>query len=162
MRELFTVYAEQWGDPLDVSPDRQYDRYRIDRLVIPRAEAIRRGWDIGAIGIEVKASGHDLGRALAQAADYQRAIWESPNGFHFRLRWVFLFPCPHLAGPLAAMAVHSHVGFAHAGDGICFGRETLLVLGCYSRTPLRVDRDGQTVTAHIAPAAGIGIRRGSR
>ncbi len=160
--ERFNVLEEVDGTPLDLSRDRELKDYRIDRILIPTRLAIAEGWDIGAIGVEIKASGHDIGRALAQCMDYQRSIWETPSGFHYRLRWVFLFPCRKLEGPPAALMANGHVGYAYSGNGVWDGKETMLVLGCGSLNPLTVERDGDLVTVKIRRAGDICYRRGSR
>jgi hypothetical protein len=162
VRELFNVDREVPGTPLDLTGDRDVKDYTIDRVLIPTREAFARGWDIGAVGIEIKQSGHDLGVSLAQCMDYQRAIWCTAHGFHYRLRWVFLFPARQFWGPLAALAINSHVGYACTGNGARDDKETLLKLGCGCLNPLQIDRDGQTVTAAIRGAAHIAAARGSR
>jgi hypothetical protein len=162
MARLFSLYPEVDGTPLDLSRDRELKDYRIDRVLIPTRQAILNGWDIGAVGIEIKASGTDIGKALAQCMDYQRSIWETPSGFHYRLRWVFLFPCRQVVGAAAALMANGHVGYAYSGNGSWDSKETMLVLGCGCLNPLTVERDGNTVTVNIRGAGSICCRRGSR
>jgi hypothetical protein len=64
LEQYFTMHPEVWGD--DPVSGR---RIRIDYILEPKADLIERGWDIGCIGLEVKApvDGGDIGKATKLA-----------------------------------------------------------------------------------------------
>lgn len=118
--ELFgKVHREVWGH-YQLSKYRlgfEHKRPRIDRVLIPNENAFRIGWDLGPIGVELKASGVSIGPVMSQVLDYSSAIWELPHGFWIWLRWIFVFPIEATYGPLASMMVQNCMGIANLNRG---------------------------------------------
>jgi hypothetical protein len=104
---MLSKYRVDWVD----------QKPRIDRILVPSAEARAIGWNIGPIGVELKNSGHALGPLVAQALDYSTAIWEMPLGWLIKLRWIFIFPNESTFGPLASVMVQNCIGIANVVRG---------------------------------------------
>jgi hypothetical protein len=77
--------------------------------LIPDNAIRQAGWR-GAIGIEAKRSGEKLGPIIAQAADYQRAVWSMPFGIDIMLRRVFLWPASETFGAIASFMSQNRIG----------------------------------------------------
>lgn len=91
---------------------------RIDRILIPTDDLLDQGWDIGPVGVECKRSHEKIGRAIAQAIDYRRAMFD-PDGDHLydlRLDWVFLWPMRKLGGAIASVMAQQRVGGIDTDD----------------------------------------------
>ncbi len=80
---------------------------RIDRILRPSMWLTGLGWDIGAIGVELKKSNMKIGRPIAQAFDYIWARWDAD------VRYIFLWPVATFGGgPLASITAQHRIGCA--------------------------------------------------
>lgn len=125
---------------------------RIDRILIPNAKLIGAGWPHGPIGVEGKCSGKKIGKVLAQALDYTRAIWFLPHGFEVHLRWVFLWPLDALKGDIESVMAQNRIGHVRSHQ------RTPLVFACGGTCGITIYADG-TVQAKALP---MGNKAGSR
>lgn len=88
----------------------QLDRsLRIDRILFPGPALRDLGWPHGAIGIELKRAGENIGPPLAQAMDYVRGTWEVA-GVLVQVSAVFLWPVEKQSGPLASLMCNCRIG----------------------------------------------------
>jgi len=83
----------------------------IDRILLP-ADHLKKemGWDQGPIGVEIKKSGHKLGRAVCQCLDYQRAVFDVGGNYLVKPRWVFLFPLESVGGDIESVMLQHRIG----------------------------------------------------
>lgn len=115
---LWDVYEEVVGHMLQPRPA-QHKRtplLRIDRVLTPTSELIAAGWTHGHIGIEVKASGKNIGPALAQAQDYSRSVWTLEGGQRVWLDYVFVWPMGPQSSTVASILTQNRIGNAYADD----------------------------------------------
>lgn len=129
---LFHIYREVIGTLTQPRPGQRDRALRIDRVLMPSPELRIQGWSHGAIGVELKRSGENIGPPLAQAMDYVRGSWQI-NGVWFQLGVVFLWPMQKQSGPLASLMVHNRIGAAvpvgHDGVKLALGEEVALSSG---------------------------------
>jgi hypothetical protein len=95
--QYFAIFREVEGVYIQPRPFTEDEGARIDRLLIPRPQLIKAGWHLGAIGIEIKKSGHKIGKIISQCLDYSRCVWQIPgrgnlSGLCVFAKWVFVFP----------------------------------------------------------------------
>jgi hypothetical protein len=103
----FTIKKQVIGYPIQPRPGVEIKKGRIDRLFIPRSEVIKLGWKFGAFGVELKYL--VKGRAICQAEDYSRMVWQLPY-MKVVLDYVFCFPLGKLGGPLASIMAQNKIG----------------------------------------------------
>lgn len=84
---------------------------RIDRVLFPRRKLIDLGWSSGAIGIEIKKSGHPAGPVVAQAEDYMQSIFTFSSGVSVALNSVFIFPGFSCGGIVQSILAQRRIGF---------------------------------------------------
>ena len=63
---LFDVHREVHGRVTQPRWCQLEQTIRIDRILVPKPALLDRGWDHGAVGVEVKASGRKVGPALSR------------------------------------------------------------------------------------------------
>jgi len=85
---------------------------KLDILLSPKRVLLEHGWRWGHVGIECKRSGKKIGPVIAQAMDYTRAVWGTPNGFLVMTRFVFVWPCEAPKNELASLMANHRVGSA--------------------------------------------------
>lgn len=136
---LFRVYREVWGTLTQRRPGQDGKDLRIDRVLVPTGELLKRGWTHGAVGIEVKRSNIKIGPPLAQSMDYSRTAWTLPEtgGIKVWLDWVFLWPMDRQTGPMASILAQNRIGCAYST------RWTVLHLKCGEQNLIKIERDGQ-------------------
>lgn len=151
---LWTVYREVAGVLLQPRSLQIDKGVRIDRVLIPNERLAAAGWRHGAIGIEIKRSGEQLGPPLAQAMDYTRAAWtlKEARGLSVLLGAVFLWPMPKQYGPLASVMVHNRIGSAS------FSSWTSLHLQLGEEAILRIDHAGVFELGSINSGRKVGSR----
>jgi hypothetical protein len=132
---MFRVYREVPGTLTQPRVGQRERTLRIDRVLVPVAELKERGWKHGAVGVEIKRSGVNIGPPLAQAIDYVRGSWQV-GGLWLQLGAVFLWPTMKQGGPIASLMVHNRIGTASFSryDHLKFslGEEVLLANNAYS------------------------------
>jgi hypothetical protein len=106
---LFRVYREVEGRYQHLRPSQKLQTPPIDRILVPTNEIKARGWTLGPIGVEIKASQVKLGPPLCQIIDYSRAAW-SINGSWVIPEWYFLWPTNKLSGPLQSVLAGQRCG----------------------------------------------------
>lgn len=84
---------------------------RIDRVLFPKKKLLSLGWKSGAIGIEIKKSGHPAGPLVAQAEDYMQSVFTFESGVSVCLNSIFLFPAFPCAGVAASVLAQRRIGF---------------------------------------------------
>lgn len=150
---LWTVYREVPGrliQPTEAQVDRSV---RIDRVLTPKAELIKLGWDHGAIGIECKRSGEKIGPAIAQAIDYSRSAFCLPStGVRVFLNMVFIWPMSAQHGALASILYQQRVGSAYSRNS------TKLRLKSGEAGILRIGRDGVIEIGNGSTQRKVGCR----
>ena len=110
---MFTVYTEVRGHLLQSRAGQEIKTMRVDRLLTPTGAAIDAGWSLGAIAIEVKRDAATAGRAIAQAMDYSRSVWDiGRGGVLIHSPFVFLWPFEKVSGPMASLMAHQRIGTA--------------------------------------------------
>lgn len=150
--ELFNVYREVKGEYDQPRLLQEEKSPRIDRILSPTPSLVREGWHHGPIGIELKRSGLKIGKVLAQAMDYSRAVWLLSNGFNIKIKYVFIWPLEKQHGDIASLMAQHRIGSAF------HTRYTNLHLMTGEVNILRVDKDG-TITIGTVEC---GRRAGSR
>lgn len=134
---LFTIAREVLATPMDTDDWRLAKRGRLDRALMPTHLAIDRGWQLGAIGVEVKRSQVKAGPPMAQARDYRRSWLQIDSRQAFRISFAFLFPYRPAGGGMAYSLMHSdRVGGAYIKDGE-------LVLNCGGSIIAALDINGE-------------------
>lgn len=114
---LFTAYPEVPGTLTQPKPGQVVKSVRIDRILVPTQTLLDHGWGHGIIGVEIKRNDAHLGRAVAQAMDYTRAIWTLPgSNFAVATPWVFIYPFDKQHGDIASLMAQNRVGTASAND----------------------------------------------
>lgn len=145
---LFHIYHEVIGTLTQPRPGQRDRAMRIDRILTPTPELRDQEWSHGAIGIEVKRSGENIGPPLAQAMDYVRGSWRI-NGVWFQLGAVFLWPMHKQGGPLASLMVHNRIGAAvpvgYDGIKLALGEEVVLSSGYGREVRLGRVKSGERV-----------------
>lgn len=127
---LFRIYTKPEGFYLQPRLGVPLKHPEIDRLLVPTRTLINRGWDHGALGIEVKRSGMKIGKPLNQLLDYSRAVWKMPGRLWLMCEWYFLWPCPYQFGPLGSIQAQQRVGGAEPDrwGGVIFSTSVMPVL----------------------------------
>jgi hypothetical protein len=132
---LFRIYREVSGTLCQPRPGQVDRSLRIDRILVPTAALITQGWAHGAVGVELKRSGVNIGPPLAQAMDYVRGTW-SVAGVWLQLGAVFLWPIHKQSGPLASVMAHQRIGSVSHGRSdtikFSFGEEVILARNSFS------------------------------
>ena len=145
---LFRSHAEVVGTLTQPRPGQKDRSLRIDRVLVPTTGLIERGWKHGAIGVECKRSGENIGPPLSQAMDYVRGSWLI-NGIWFQLGAVFLWPMAPQGGPLASLMAHQRIGAVapRRTDRIHFslGEEVILADSPYGLRVAGLPRAGAKV-----------------
>lgn len=109
--DLFTTHAEVKGEILQPRFGTDSKVMRIDRLLFPSKKLLDSGWRLGAVGVEIKKSGHKIGPALAQALDYSRSVWISrSSGLLVMCRYYFIFPMTKIMGTTHSILQQNNVG----------------------------------------------------
>lgn len=132
--DLFNVYTEVWGTNMHTlrgkekrSDDKTQEKgLRIDMILSPKKELIRLGWNLGAVGVEIKRSGEKLGRVVSQSMDYTRTAFEieKKGGILTVLRWVFIWHLGKPYGDIQSVMAQNNIGWAYSDQYSPF------VLGC--------------------------------
>lgn len=117
--KAFRMYREVCGEYLQPRPNTVQQSARVDRLLIPLPAAITAGWRLGAIAVEGKKSGHDIGPMVSQALDYSRCLWRLPegsavSGLLVATEWVFVYPVNHPTGAIESVMAQNRVGWCMA------------------------------------------------
>jgi hypothetical protein len=94
IKDLFKAFTEVPGRRLLIRPGQEKIDMRIDRILIPTAKASAMpGCPEGALGIEIKRSGYEAGKMIAQAQDYRESLFKLPgSGVKIHLDYVLCFP----------------------------------------------------------------------
>lgn len=108
----FRVHKEVKGTPIYNNSYKRGKDYRIDRLLIPTKPLINNGWDIGAVGVEIKRSKYPMGDVINQAHDYTSTTWRLENGIHLMSSWVLVFPAALPVGFEAKIMGNLRIGNA--------------------------------------------------
>lgn len=88
-------------------------RPRIDRILRPKRELLRKGWRLGPVGVELKREGAKIGPAISQALDYSHAVFPfSDVGSTVCLEWVFIWPVKKVTGDLASVMAQNRICWA--------------------------------------------------
>lgn len=103
---MFTVHHEVEGRLLHSRPYEDLKTVRIDRILIPRNDLKRAGWNYGPVGVEIKCSGKNIGRPLGQLLDYARSTFRIGETYVVP-QWHFLWPMEPIGGPLSSV-LQSH------------------------------------------------------
>lgn len=149
--EAFDVLSEVSGYFLQPRADTDVKGARIDRVLIPKRKAIDAGWLDGPIGVEGKKSNHKVGKIISQAIDYSRCVWESPNGFLFVLRWIFIWPLDNPKADLESIMAQNRIGYAHpSGCGLTFG--------CGGMNGIQIVADGSVRAKRLPMGRKVGSR----
>jgi len=148
---MFSLYREVPGTLIQPRAGQVDKGVRIDRVLMPRRSAAVAGWTLGAVGVEVKRSGAELGLWLAQSMDYMRSTW-TVQGISVQLGAVFLWPCEKQHGPIASVMSHNRVGSASTSEWV----PMYLQMG--EETVLRVDRNGSLSFGTIRSGMKVGSR----
>lgn len=139
---LFRTYREAVGTLVQPRPGQVDRALRIDRILVPTPRLVDKGWRHGAIGVEIKRSGTNIGPPLAQAMDYIRGTW-NVGGIWIQLNGVFLWPMHTQGGPLGSVMAQQRIGsVSHERSDLikfAFGHEVVVALNSYSgvRVPTR-------------------------
>jgi len=156
---MFKVYAEVAGHPMfrRASHTKSTD-FRVDFLLVPLDSRVQ----TGAIAVEVKSPGSNIGSAINQAMDYVNAVFFIPDT---RVAVVpsisFVFPFAQQFGAVKSMMDSSRVGsinFPHYGSQWCqmrfrYGN------GCL----IKMSRVGGVVSTEVnTNVLATGRKRGSR
>lgn len=161
--DLFRVWHEVCGVLMHPRPgqgerpDDEDDgpvKVRIDRVLMPTRELQAKGWKYGVIGVELKKSGVKIGRPIAQAMDYGRAVWTiGPSRSRIWLDYVFIWPMARLSGTLASICAQNRIGSAYADDHfVQFG------LKSGECGLLEVRHDGRVFVSSVQAGARTGSR----
>lgn len=149
-------FKEVRGYYLAHRPNREEKDARIDRVLIPGSKLRDAGWNM-TIGIEIKKSGADYGRAVSQAIDYTYCNWNVGNYWMYCER-IFLWPFRLSGTALQSVMLQNGVGVVggrfssehHQGDSLVFQLE---------RNVIVVDANHQLAECHPTASGG---KRGSR
>lgn len=133
---LWHIKAEVRGRLIQPGQSQEDRSLRIDRVLIPKQDLLAINWKHGAFGIECKKSGERIGPPIAQATDYNRAIYTLDSGLKIWLEYVFVWPMDTQHGPLASVLYHQRVGSA-SWD---YSHKLILRLG--EQNLLRIRQDG--------------------
>ena len=94
INDLFEAFTKVKGTRILIRPGQTKIDVEIDRILIPTKKAIAmEGCPKGAIGIEIKCSGYEAGKMIAQAQDYRESLFKLPvSGVKIYLDYVLCFP----------------------------------------------------------------------
>lgn len=110
---MFTVYREVPGHQMQPRAGQDVKGLRIDRILVPNRAAIDEGWTLGVLGIEVKRDDAHAGKAISQAIDYSRSVWDiGRGGVLVHSPMVFLWPFYKVSGALASVMSQQRIGTA--------------------------------------------------
>lgn len=150
---LFNSYPEVVGTLTQPRPGQIDKGVRIDRLLVPTDKLLALGWRHGIIGVEIKRSDAHLGRAIAQAMDYTRAVWTLPgSNFAVVASWVFVYPFDKQHGDLASLMAQGRVGTASSNDW------AVLRLNSGEANVLHVSHTGEVRIGGAAAGRKVGSR----
>jgi len=134
--KAFRVYREVTGEIFQPRVGTRSQGIRIDRVLLPLPATVAAGWNLGAVGIELKRTGEKIGPVISQAIDYQRACWRlEPSGVLIVTEWVFLWPFRNQMFALASIMAQQRIGVGH------FSSWNQVVLSAGSSTVFSI-RDG--------------------
>lgn len=128
---LWNVYPEVRGWLLQPKANSDKKTMRIDRIITPRKKLIDMGFNLGAVGVEIKASGVKIGPAISQVLDYSRTAFElRSNHVCVWLQWVFIFPFNNPKCGLESVMSQNRIGVAVPSyrGGILFSSPTQTIL----------------------------------
>jgi len=112
----FRIYSEVSGELIQPRVGCEEKSVRIDRILIPLPRLVQAGWVHGPIGVEGKRHDEKAGKAICQALDYQRAIFDlgtadaKLKGFRVTLEWIFLWPFEPDRGEVASVMAQNRLG----------------------------------------------------
>lgn len=150
----FKIHREVRGEYVHPRYNTEDRDAKVDRLLIPMKPALDAGWRLGAIAIEGKKSGHDLGPMVSQAMDYSRCAWkltEGNPGLVVMTEWVFVYPVDHPTGTIESIMAQNRIGWCMTKP-----RKVIFASGATYGLVLNDDR---TVIVRPLP---MGRKRGSR
>lgn len=155
---LFDVRREVRGQHLQPRPGQEAGKPRIDRLLIPSALLIERGWPHGVIGIECKRTGEKVGRPISQMIDYSRSAFTVDGGVMVIPSYVLLWPWtgPY-GGPPESIIVQQRLGWACPATGL-FEDGLRLMSGPYNALASFVNGDFTFPTTESRSGRKVGSR----
>lgn len=112
----FRIYKEVGGEMIQPRFGCEEKTVRIDRVLIPLQRLLNAGWVHGPIGVEGKRHDEKAGKAICQALDYHRAIFDlgtadaKLKGFRFSLECIFLWPFEPERGEVASVMAQNRLG----------------------------------------------------
>ena len=109
---LFRVHKEVEGRYQYFKPAQNLRTPRIDRILIPEPPLKDAGWDLGPVGVELKASSKKLGPLLCQLIDYSKATYRIGTTWIVP-EWFFLWPADKFTGPLQSVLAGQRCGGAY-------------------------------------------------
>ena len=134
---LWVVHKEVNGHLMHPRPFANgTNNLRIDRLLIPTNELINMGWNLGAVGIEIKASNKLLGPIISQVLDYQRCIWKLKNGIMIACSHYFIWELNNLGENLQSIMAQNRIGEAYcetevSGKALCLRLSSKIIFNQY-------------------------------
>lgn len=151
--QWFKTFKEVRGEYVQPRFGAKDKTARIDRVLIPSADLMSRGWNNGAIGIEIKKSGTKIGPVVAQCQDYSRAAFRmSPSCLVTICEWIFIWPLSDFAGDIASVMTQNRIGglFGHS--------YVLLRFKTACGNLLTIHTDGSVEIGAVNPGRGTGHR----
>lgn len=114
---MFKIYDEVDGELMQPRLHAEKKDMRIDMILSPTSDLIKKGWTLGPVGLECKRSGVKLNEPLAQVMDYQRTVWTVDNGFRFMYQYSFLWPYYSAHGLAASIMAQQRIGTVELREG---------------------------------------------
>lgn len=154
----FVVHKEITGEIMHPRHGTKDRGVRIDRILLPKNQMARHGWDYGCIGIECKKSDKKVGRPLSQILDYTRAIWRiTDTGIYTYCRYIFLWPMTKASGPVASIMAQNNIGSASIqGNGRW--RRLSLQIGESNLLQYYIETDELKVNDNVLTGSKVGSR----
>ena len=125
-----------------------------DRILTPTPRLVDLGWRHGVIGVEIKRSGEKIGRPIAQAMDYTRAVFtlQDHGSIKVALDLVFVWPMVKQGGTIASILAQQRVGSAHSD------RWTALHLASGECNVITIGHDGEVRIGEVVNGRKVGSR----
>lgn len=148
---LFQVHREVPGWPVWDRTRKPAHSFRADFLLVPGEKF--QNYPIGAIVIEVKRSGENIGPGLNQLLDYMNSIWVLDRGVRITPSLGFLFPANSPGGSIASLMAHQRIGAASYSP-----RREAIFLYCGPCRVLTISRQGYFKPGTLAFGEKMGAR----